>query len=121
MMFDKAMKLITSHNNALMEAFPDFGPQTKLTAPKRISNKRGYMVSFQRIEGRMLVGDYFPNKHAGENLISTREQAWEYCQAFAKATVGLTCDLYVIGSNFSPLYADGSYAGAKHSDKISNR
>lgn len=36
----------------------------------------GYMVSFERKEGRFLAGDHFPDKHRGEPLIQTEEEAW---------------------------------------------
>ena len=36
----------------------------------------GYMVSFERKEGSILASDHFPDKHRGEPLIPTEEEAW---------------------------------------------
>ena len=34
---------------------------------------QGYMVHFEEKKGIMLHSDYFPDKHAGEDLIKTEE------------------------------------------------
>jgi len=63
----------------------------------------GYMVHFEWIEGGMLRGDYFPDKHAGEELIESMAEAWDLAKKFAAKTKGKTCNLYVIDKNFSPV------------------
>jgi len=80
-----------------------------------LNNKpKGFMVSFERIEGCMLASDHFPDKHAGETLIATEYEAWELARAFARATEGKTCNLYVIDSHFVPVEA-------YHARRIPNR
>lgn len=64
---------------------------------------QGYMVSFEKKEGGMLRSDYFPDKHAGEVLIKTEEEAWELAKRFASKTKGKCVNIYVIGSNFVPV------------------
>ncbi len=63
----------------------------------------GYMVSFERVEGRMLAGDHFPDKHGGENLIPSEEEAWELARAFASATRGKCVNILVTDSEFHPV------------------
>ena len=103
MQFKTAIKLITSHNNALMVVFPEYGPKKKLSVPVRRSLTKGYMISFEAIKGPFLCSGHFPDKRNGEKLITDPEQAWEYAQAFAKATVGLTCNIYIINEKFCPV------------------
>jgi len=64
---------------------------------------RGYMVSFERVEGHILASDYFPDKHAGEPLIPTEEEAWALAAKFAAATKRKCVNIYVIGSDFRPV------------------
>lgn len=68
-----------------------------------INGKPGYMVHFERIEGSCLSSDYFPDKHAGEDLIETEYEAWELARAFAQKTVGMCVNIYVIDSDFCPV------------------
>ena len=35
------------------------------------TNEQGYMVHFEVVGGGVLRGDYFPDKHGGEELIPT--------------------------------------------------
>lgn len=63
----------------------------------------GFMVSFERLEGAFLHSDYFPDKHAGEELIETEAKAWEYAKKFAEKTVGKCVNIYVIDHNFVPV------------------
>lgn len=64
---------------------------------------KGYMVSFERSDGRFLTSDYFPDKHAGEPLIETEEEAWELAQRFAANTTGRYVNVYVVDRNFAPV------------------
>lgn len=63
----------------------------------------GYMVSFERKEGLILAGDYFPDKHRGDPLIPTEEEAWMLAQKFAARTVGKCVNVYVITHDFVPV------------------
>ena len=65
--------------------------------------RTGYMVHFERVEGSVLASDHFPDKHAGEPLIATEEEAWVLAAKFAAATYGKCVNLYVIGSDFRPV------------------
>lgn len=64
---------------------------------------RGYMVSCEHIEGCMLVSDHFPDKHAGEPLRPTEEEAWELARAFAHNTFGQYVNIYVVDNHFMPV------------------
>lgn len=61
------------------------------------------MVSFEHAGDGFLRGDHFPDKHAGEELISTEEEAWRLAEAFAKATYGRCVNIKVVGSDFAPV------------------
>ena len=64
----------------------------------------GFMVSFEWRRGGMLESDHFPDKHAGENLIETEEEAWILAQKFAEQTTGKVVNIYVIkGNDFTPV------------------
>jgi len=63
----------------------------------------GYMVSFERKEGRFLASDHFPDKHRGEPLIPTEEEAWALAQKFAAKTVGRCVNVYVMAHDFVPV------------------
>ena len=65
--------------------------------------EKGYMVSFDVIDGVVLKSDYFPDKHANELLIPTEEEAWDLAERFAKATGSEVVNIYVIDQNFSPV------------------
>ena len=70
--------------------------------PRTVCDK-GFMVCFEHVQGGMLAGDYFPDKHAGETLIASEEDAWDLAVKFAGATVGKCVNVYVIGANFVPV------------------
>ena len=63
----------------------------------------GYMVSFEWKEGGMLRSDHFPDKHAGEPLIPTEQEAWMLATEFARKMRGKVVNLYVLRANFSPV------------------
>lgn len=63
----------------------------------------GYMVHFERIRGGCLESDCFPDRHAGELLIQTEEEAWALASQFAAVTRGQCCNFYVIGADFVPV------------------
>ena len=64
----------------------------------------GFMVSFERREGGMLHSDHFPDKHAGEKLIETEEEAWKLATSFANATdPKIYVNIYVTGADFVPV------------------
>ncbi len=66
-------------------------------------HESGFMISFELREGRLLKSDYFPDKHAGELLIKTEEEAWELAERFADATDESYVNIYVIDHTFSPV------------------
>ena len=70
----------------------------------------GYMVSFGWVEGSCLRLDFFPDKHAGEDLIPTEEEAWLLAERFAEKTKGRAVNIYVMDATFSPVagYEDRS-------------
>lgn len=73
-------------------------------AVETIAASHGYLVHFERIKGRMLVGDYFPEVRKGEEPFKTQEEAIEMGVKYAKATRGSTCNFYLIRSDtFSPV------------------
>lgn len=73
-------------------------------AMKIIDNKsKGYMVSFERVEGSVLASDHFPDKHGGETLIETEAEAWRWASKFALATYGKCVNIYVTDDTFSPV------------------
>ena len=61
------------------------------------------MVSFEWYGDGFLRSDHFPDKHADEPLIESEHEAWELARAFARATKGKTCNLYVVDSKFVPV------------------
>lgn len=63
----------------------------------------GYMVHFEWIECQILRGDYFPDKHAGEDLIKSMDDAWDLAKKFAAKTKGKTCNIYVVDQDFKPV------------------
>lgn len=72
----------------------------------KIINKepdRGFMVSFEWRRDGMLYSDHFPDKHAGEKLIETEEEAWVLARKFAANTKGRCVNIYVVKSNFVPV------------------
>lgn len=65
--------------------------------------ERGFMVSFEVRERSILKSDHFPDKHAGEPLIPTEEEAWELAEKFARATGDEVVNIYVVDHTFSPV------------------
>lgn len=63
----------------------------------------GFMVSFEWVEDGVLIGDHFPDKHAGEELIKTEVLAWELANQFAKKTYDTCVNIYVINADFAPV------------------
>lgn len=72
-------------------------------AMKIIGSNDGFMVSFEHCRGCVLIGDSFPDKHAGEELISTEAKAWDLAIRFANKTKGKCVNIYVVDANFSPI------------------
>lgn len=70
-----------------------------------INNKTelGFMVSFEVKNSHILTSDYFPDKHSGEKLIETENEAWELAEKFAKATDENHVNIYVINHEFRPV------------------
>ena len=66
-------------------------------------SKKGFMVSFEKAEGNILRSDHFPDKHAGEVLISTEKEAWSLAERFTKHTDENYVNIYVIDETFSPV------------------
>lgn len=67
-------------------------------------NDGGFMVTFEwKKDNILLMSDYFPDKHAGEPLIKTEEEAWALAAKFAEAMKGKVVNLYVIKSDFVPV------------------
>jgi len=63
----------------------------------------GFMVHFERVEGHMLCGDGFPDKHGGEPLIANESDAWDLAAKFAAKTVGRCVNIYVVRADFVPV------------------
>ena len=70
-----------------------------------INNKinAGFMVEFEWVKSGILHSDHFPDKHVGEKLIETEEEAWELARKFASKTKGKCVNIYVIKNNFTPV------------------
>lgn len=67
------------------------------------SKEKGFMVSFDVIEGSVLRSDNFPDKHDGEPLIPSEYEAWDLAKKFAAATPDKIVNIYVIDESFSPV------------------
>lgn len=67
------------------------------------NKEAGFMVSFEVRERSILRSDHFPDKHAGEELIETEEEAWELARKFANATDDKYVNIYVTDHTFSPV------------------
>lgn len=65
--------------------------------------RSGYMVHFEWYGDGFLRSDHFPDKHKGEELIRSEEEAWQYAEKFANALKGKVCNLYVTDSDFIPV------------------
>ena len=66
-------------------------------------SEKGYMVSFEKREDGILTSDYFPDKHANEDLITDIDVAWSFAERFAKATNDNYVNIYVIDQDFNPV------------------
>lgn len=75
----------------------------KIMNPAYKNENTGFMVSFEIREGGVLRSDYFPDKHSGEQLIETEEEAWELARKFASSTNKTYVNIYVIDHTFSPV------------------
>ncbi len=64
---------------------------------------KGYMVSFEVKDRSILRSDHFPDKHAGEKLIPTEEEAWDLARQFANATNSNFVNIYVVDQDFGPV------------------
>lgn len=64
---------------------------------------QGFMVEFEHAGDGFLRGDHFPDKHTGEPLIPTEDEAWELARKFAQKTKGKCVNIYVVKSDFSPV------------------
>ena len=62
---------------------------------------RGYRVCFERVEGRLLCSDHFPERD--EPLIAHEEEAWELARQFANATRNIFVNIYVIDDKWHPV------------------
>lgn len=71
----------------------------------RLSKKpnEGFMVSFEKRMGGVLASHHFPDKHGGEPLIKTEEEAWRLANRFASATGNDIVNIYVVDSQWSPV------------------
>lgn len=67
----------------------------------REQGNKGYRVSFEHREGKMLASDYFPARD--EPLIEKEETAWWLARAFAAQTVGRCVNIGVVDSAFVPV------------------
>ena len=70
---------------------------------ERQKQPTGYMVSFEVRERSILRSDHFPDKHAGEQLIETEEEAWELAMRFHKAAGNDYVNIYVTDQDFNPV------------------
>lgn len=66
-------------------------------------DNKGFMVAFDRAGDGFLRSDYFPDLHAGEELIKTESEAWELASKFAAKTYAKCVNIYVVNSKFKPV------------------
>jgi hypothetical protein len=69
----------------------------------RFTKKGGFMVSFEKKEGHILASHHFPDKHTGEPLIRTEEEAWNLAKRFATSTDDSYVNIYVTDSEWRPV------------------
>jgi hypothetical protein len=62
---------------------------------------QGYRVHFERVDGGLLISDYFPDRD--EPLIPTEGEAWGLAERFAKNTAGVCVNLYVVDEQWRPV------------------
>lgn len=66
--------------------------------------RKGFMVDFEhRIHETLLRSSHFPDKHAGEPLIETEDEAWELARKFAEILPQDYVNIYVIKEDFRPV------------------
>lgn len=63
----------------------------------------GFMVNYQHKEGVILCSGHFPDKHGGEPLIPTEDEAWALAEQFAAFAPSDYVNIYVIKGNFVPV------------------
>lgn len=79
----------------------------KLSEAKRIIHEggfkrpRGYRVHFEKIDGKFLMSDYFPERN--EPLIEYEEEAWALAASFAAKTFGQCINIYVVDERWAPV------------------
>jgi hypothetical protein len=67
------------------------------------NESKGFMVSFKRRCGAMLISGYFPERFEGETLIPTEEEAWDLAERFSEKAGERFVNIYVVDSNFIPV------------------
>ena len=78
--------------------------EKEISAKAKKKELQGFMVHFEKVEGHILSAGYFPDKHAGEKLIKTEDEAWEMASRFAKATdYKEYINIYVVNNNWRPV------------------
>jgi len=78
--------------------------EKSISEAKKKKEPQGFMVHFEKKEGHTLASGYFPDKHAGEKLIKTEDEAWELAGKFAKATDSCEyINIYVVNNNWRPV------------------
>lgn len=75
----------------------------KMQEARDIINKisKGFMISFEDYDGRGFRGHHFPDKHAGESLIPTEEEAWALAKLFAENCPKSYVNIHVINCDFT--------------------
>jgi len=68
-----------------------------------IKGDAGFMVNFEHVKSGFLLSDHFPDKHAGERLIETEDEAWDLARKFADKTKGKCVNIYVTDHDFMPV------------------
>lgn len=64
---------------------------------------KGFMVKFEHKIDGTLRGSQFPDKHAGEPLIKTEEEAWELARKFAESLPQDYVNIFVVKEDFCPV------------------
>ncbi len=67
------------------------------------TEQEGFMVEFEKRKNGLLRSGHFPDKHAGESLIKTEEEAWELARKFAENSSKDYVNIYVIRQDFCPV------------------
>lgn len=77
--------------------------RTPLSRIKRDKKGKGFMVHFEIRSSGCLHSNYFPDKHANEELIRNEVEAWELAERFAQTTPAIYVNIYVIDDTFKPV------------------